>query len=442
MNKSIKITIKNCKELDKFSLNKILWDIRYKTALACNKCMTYMYTFAQESMDYMSENGKKINEKERFGKSYGAWVEDKMKEIMDTFNTGNVSQTRQFVSNRYKNDVKKGLFKGEVSISNFKKNMPIIIHNKNYGILQNNNGYELWLSLFNRDYQKENDIKRLTLNIDKMGGTEKATLNKIISGEYKQGYAQISEDKKKKGKWYLTVSFSFDTKKNEQIDDNRILGVDLGISKVATMSVYNIDTQIWDKLSWKECMIDGFELIHYRQKIEAKNKQMSIASKCVGEGRIGHGYKTKMKPLESSRDKVSKFRDTYNHKVSKYIINMALKYNCATIQMEDLSGFSEEQSESFLKNWSYYDLQTKVQYKAEEVGIKVIFINPRYTSKRCSKCGCIHENNRNCKENQSKFECKVCGYKENADINASKNISIPYIDTIIKETKIMHNITN
>ena len=106
------------------------------------------------------------------------------------------------------------------------------------------------------------------------------------------------------------------------------------------------------------------------------------------------------------------------------------------IQMENLSGFSEEQTESLLKNWSYYDLQNKITYKANEKGIEVRLINPKYTSKRCSRCGNIHIDNRNCKKDQANFTCQICGHKENADINASKNISIPYIDEIIKETKV------
>jgi transposase len=35
---------------------------------------------------------------------------------------------------------------------------------------------------------------------------------------------------------------------------------------------------------------------------------------------------------------------------------------------------------------------------------------------------------------QDKFECVVCGFKENADINAARNISIPEIDQIIKDS--------
>lgn len=440
MNKCIKVTMKNCSELDKFDINKILWDIRYKTSLACNKALTYMYSFAQENMDYKNKSGVNIDEKERFGKSHAAWVENRMNEIMDICNSGNVAQTRQFVSNRYKDDVKKGLFKGEVSISNFKKDIPIIIHNKNYKIMQGNNGYEVEVGLFNREYQSENNIKRIVFNIDKLDGNEKATLNKIINGVYKQGSAQIIEDKKKKGKWYLIISFGFEIEESNVLNNNRILGVDLGITNTATMSIWDEEVKDWLKLSWKERIVDGSELIHYRQKIEARNKQMCIASKWAGEGRVGHGYNTRMKPLENTRGKVANFRDTYNHKISKYIVQMALKYNCGIIQMEDLSGFSELQSESLLKNWSYYDLQTKVKYKAEEAGIQVIFIDPKYTSKRCRKCGCIHVDNRNCKENQGKFECKVCGYgndgRVNADINASMNIALPDIENIIKNTEV------
>ncbi|MDM0581916.1 transposase [Clostridium perfringens] len=211
------------------------------------------------------------------------------------------------------------------------------------------------------------------------------------------------------------------------------MGIDLGITKVATMSIYDIEKHKYKEMYWKDQTIDGTELIHYRQKIEARRKSLSIASKWASDNAIGHGYKRRMKKANNIGDKYNRFKDTYNHKVSRYIVDLAYKHGVKTIQMEDLSGFSEHQSESLLKNWSYYDLQNKIKYKAEEKGINTIFINPQYTSKRCSKCGNIHEENRDCKNNQAKFECIICGHKENADINASKNIAIPYIDKIIKE---------
>ena len=93
-------------------------------------------------------------------------------------------------------------------------------------------------------------------------------------------------------------------------------------------------------------------------------------------------------------DRVNNFRNTLNHKYSKYVINFALKNNCGNIQMENLSGFNESVSENLLKNWSYFDLQAKIKYKAEGNGIAVNFINPSYTSLRCSKCGNISTENR------------------------------------------------
>ena len=94
-----------------------------------------------------------------------------------------------------------------------------------------------------------------------------------------------------------------------------------------------------------------------------------------------------------------------------------------------MSGIGDK-SDKFLKNWTYYDLQQKVEYKAKEKGIDVKYIKPKYTSQRCSKCGYIDKENR---ENRDNFICLKCGYKAHADYNASQNISIENIDKIIEE---------
>lgn len=313
--------------------------------------------------------------------------------------------------------------------------MPVILHNKSFSIKQECGIRTLEIGLFNREKQKELGVKRLTFSPVRPDDSTNEILNRIMNGEYKQGSGQLQFNKK--GKLMLTISYSFESKKTIDLNDKKILGIDLGIVKTATMSVYDSDNNKYERLNWKERFIDGDELIHFRQKTEARRKNLLIASKWCSDNKIGHGRKQRLRSVDDIGDKVAKFRDTYNHKVSRYIVSMALKYNCGVIQMEDLSGFTGKAKESFLKNWSYYDLQQKVNYKAEEVGVKVNYIKPQYTSKRCSECGCIHEDNRNCKENQAKFKCVVCGYEENADINASRNIAIPNIDTIIKETELL-----
>ena len=129
-------------------------------------------------------------------------------------------------------------------------------------------------------------------------------------------------------------------------------------------------------------------------------------------------------------DKIARFRDTANHKYSRALIEYAVKKNCGIIQMENLTGISDN-TDCFLKDWSYYDLQTKIENKAKEMGIKVVYIKAQYTSQRCSRCGYIDVNNR---IRQALFKCQNCGYETNADYNASQNIGMYDIENIIEET--------
>ena len=58
-------------------------------------------------------------------------------------------------------------------------------------------------------------------------------------------------------------------------------------------------------------------------------------------------------------------------------------------------------------------------YKVAEANRTIIGVNPQYTSQKCSRCKCVSKQNRT---SQNKFKCIQCGYLENVDINAAKNI--------------------
>jgi transposase len=95
-----------------------------------------------------------------------------------------------------------------------------------------------------------------------------------------------------------------------------------------------------------------------------------------------------------------------------------LKNNAKYINLEDLSDFSGD--DIILRNWSYYQMQQYIVYKAELNGIIVRKINPYHTSQICSKCGHWEEGQR---DSQSHFKCKACGNELNADVNAARNIA-------------------
>jgi len=96
------------------------------------------------------------------------------------------------------------------------------------------------------------------------------------------------------------------------------------------------------------------------------------------------------------------------------------------IALEDLKGIRSGSTvskplRSVLGKWAFYELASFIQYKAQLLGIPVIFVDPKYTSQQCSVCGFISKENR---KSQAEFVCLNCGHAENADINAAKNIAL------------------
>ena len=57
--------------------------------------------------------------------------------------------------------------------------------------------------------------------------------------------------------------------------------------------------------------------------------------------------------------------------------------------------------------------------QAALAGVLVELVDPRNTSRTCSKCGHCEKGNR---RNQSEFWCRSCGSEAHADINAAENI--------------------
>ena len=108
-----------------------------------------------------------------------------------------------------------------------------------------------------------------------------------------------------------------------------------------------------------------------------------------------------------------------NHKLSRELINYCLQQGVNVLHLEKLKG-TELSGKKYRKyNWAFQDLLTKIEYKAQIEGIKVISVNPAYSSQTCSHCGWKSKDNR---KSQSLFVCDECGAKMNADINAAKNI--------------------
>lgn len=425
MNKVIKIGL-ICDHVDKDGnpfyykeIYKILFDLQKQTREIKNKTIQYCWEYNNFSSDYYSAHNEYPNSNDVLGCSLLGFVYDRLKTKFDMYSK-NYSLTIKNVCDTF-NRFKKDFIRGDMSIINYKSDQPLDIHGYAITVDSTNNVFYIYLKLLNKDAVSKYGLigtqirfKALVRDI-----STKSALERCMSGEYHISASRLIYNKKKHY-WFLHLSYSFDCTNQQTLDSEKILGVDLGVHYPICASVYgDLDRFI----------ISGGEIEEFRRRIESRKLSMLKQGKFCGRGRIGHGQQKRNKSTYSIEDKIARARDTFNHKYSRALIDYAIKNQCGVIQMERLTGITST-ANRFMKNWSYFDLQTKIEYKAKEVGIEIRYIDPRYTSQRCSRCGYIDRENR---PTQSKFICKSCGFVENADYNASQNIGIVGIEMLIEK---------
>lgn len=143
---------------------------------------------------------------------------------------------------------------------------------------------------------------------------------------------------------------------------------------------------------------------------------------------LGHRKRLQSNGSQSAKQKLRKISGRekrkcthINHCVAKEIVCEAQRNNCSMIIMEDLKNIREriktrKRERSRLHRWSFGQLRTFIEYKAEAQGIQVLYVHPAYTSKTCSCCGALGSRIKH------RFSCSNCGSLQHSDLNASRNI--------------------
>lgn len=135
------------------------------------------------------------------------------------------------------------------------------------------------------------------------------------------------------------------------------------------------------------------------------------------------GTRSAKRFLHRIRRRERRFVTDQNHCIAKDIVTKALqRFNSPIIAMEDLKGIRQQKyigktHRTRLNTRAFYQLQQFIEYKAVERGILVVYVDPKYTSQTCPKCGHVEKGNRNRKLHQ--FKCKACTYTSNDDRVAS-----------------------
>jgi putative transposase len=415
MTKKVTQTIRYKIVFDK-ALYKLLDDISYAVWRVKNKATSMAYDWQQFSFSYNERLGEYPSDKELLGVGHIADVSRNTKELAPFVSSRIVDTAAQLAVKKFK-EMRKDIAKGNKSAPTYRRDgsFPMRAQAMKDLVRISANKYEVKLALLSREGAKERQTTSQQAMTLQTGNGANVILDRIINRQYKLCDSNIV---KRKSAYYLMVAYQFTPEKATNLVDDNIMGIDLGVVNAAAIAFNNEDARYF---------IEGNEISHFRAKVEARRNAMLRQGKYCGEGRKGHGRKTLLKPIEKLRGKVENFRNTTNHRYARYIVDMATKHQCATIQMEDLSGIAADSL--FLKRWTYYDLQTKIEQKAKVAGITVKKVSPKYTSQRCSCCGYIAEDNR---KTQKDFKCVACGFTANADYNAAKNIAERDIEAKIK----------
>ncbi|WP_235967501.1 RNA-guided endonuclease InsQ/TnpB family protein [Streptomyces mesophilus] len=200
------------------------------------------------------------------------------------------------------------------------------------------------------------------------------------------------------GEFYLMATIEIAEPK--PYEPNGFLGVDLGIVNIATTS---------DGHS-----MSGRSLNRYRKRQQALRAKLQKKR-----------TKSAKRRLKRMCRRESRHATHTNHRIAKAIVETAERTSRG-IALEDLGGIrqrvtAKKNQRSRLHSWAFAQLGKFVEYKARRVGVPVVFVDPRNTSRQCSECGYTHRTNR---VNQAKFVCRSCGTVQHADHNGSRNISV------------------
>jgi putative transposase len=187
------------------------------------------------------------------------------------------------------------------------------------------------------------------------------------------------------------------------VESGVALGVDIGICRPAVTS----DNRFHGQRRWREVSKRRFRL---KRKLQS------------------NGSKSAKRHLRSLAGREKRFRRDCDHVLSKSILNGITPGT--SIVVENLTNIRQRVKASRgdarrrLHSWSFAQLREFITYKAEAIGCLVVGVDPRHTSQRCNLCGFTYRGNR---RSQSEFACRQCGHRQNADLNASKNIKDKFL---------------
>lgn len=198
----------------------------------------------------------------------------------------------------------------------------------------------------------------------------------------------------RKGRWYFHLVV--ESESPEPVEAGGVLGIDVGENNFAATSTGKV--------------FGGGKLRHERDRHLALRRRLQ-----------SNGSRSAKQRLRQVSGKEARRVRHINHETSKAIVAEARRVGVGTLVMEDLTHIRDRiragrRIRTRLHRWAFRQLQEFIAYKAEAAGIRVLHVNPAYTSQACSACGSLGTRVKH------RFECQ-CGFRAHADCNSGRNLA-------------------
>lgn len=214
-----------------------------------------------------------------------------------------------------------------------------------------------------------------------------------------------------------------------------VTGVDRGVVHFSADAQGNFDDLPWETIT----KLDN-KVRRLQRGLERSAKDLGFDSHHAAKksGKQSKSSLRREKEIAKTKAKISRVVQDVQHKLSRRMVE---ENDIIALEKLNLAGMSKKaKAKVDLHNPGEYlpngqcakkALNRKLRlsalsqfgeflhYKARLSGGQIIEVNPRNTSRRCSSCGHVAQENR---ESQAVFLCKACGFSDNADHNAAINI--------------------
>lgn len=216
--------------------------------------------------------------------------------------------------------------------------------------------------------------------------------------------------REKNGKYYASILFDMIDIKNKEFIPKNVVGIDLGIKKLLTLS-------------------DGitFENNKYIEKYEKRIKrlQRELSRKVK---RSNNYYKCNKK-LAILYSKLKNARNYYLHEITKKITDEYDIITCEKLKVKNM--LKEHNLSKKISDASFSEIIRQLEYKSKYKNKYFYQIDTYYpSSQECSVCSNIDKKYKNI--NERKYKCSKCYYELDRDINASINIMYEGIKLYMK----------